>query len=79
VSIQEAIRTAEYDMVSDLLGPEYRVVYQQHPEADGQSAAIASRWPITNVSELEQRVTDRVDLEMPHRPDPPPPHLSAAV
>src|SRR4051812_8860268 len=61
VSFQEAIKTPDYDMVSDLLGPEFGVVYQEHPEPDGQSGAIASRWPITRLGELEQRVTPRVD------------------
>jgi len=61
VSFQESIKTSDYDMAGDLLGPAYRVVYQERPEADGQSAAIASRWPVTAVWELEQRVSDRVD------------------
>src|SRR4051812_39948463 len=61
VSFQEAIKTAGYDMASDLLGPEFQVVYQEHPEPDGQTGAIASRWPILRLGELEQRVTQRVD------------------
>jgi endonuclease/exonuclease/phosphatase family metal-dependent hydrolase len=61
VSFVEAIKTPEYEMVPDLLGSDYQVVYQKNPEPDGQTAAIASRWPILRVSELEQRVTPRVD------------------
>jgi endonuclease/exonuclease/phosphatase family metal-dependent hydrolase len=61
VSLQEAIRTDGYDMVADLLGAGYHVAYQRQPEADGQSAALASRWPLKKVHELEQRLTARID------------------
>jgi endonuclease/exonuclease/phosphatase family metal-dependent hydrolase len=61
ISFQEAIKTTSYDQVRDLVPPDYHVVYQKTPEPDGQSAAIASRWPIRAVHELEQRVTPRVD------------------
>jgi endonuclease/exonuclease/phosphatase family metal-dependent hydrolase len=60
VSFQESVRTAAYDMVADLLGSDYHVAYQQHPEADGQSAAVASRWPLEQVDEVDQRVTTRI-------------------
>ena len=42
ISIQEAVRTSDYDMVADLLGSDYHVAYQEHPETDGQSAAVAT-------------------------------------
>ena len=61
VSFQEAIKTDEYDMVADLLGSEYHIVYQRHPESDGQSAVIASRWPLEKVDEIDQRVSGRID------------------
>jgi endonuclease/exonuclease/phosphatase family metal-dependent hydrolase len=61
ISFQEAIKTSSYDQVSDLVGSGYHIVYQQNPEPDGQSAAIASRWPIRSVHELDQHVTPRVD------------------
>jgi endonuclease/exonuclease/phosphatase family metal-dependent hydrolase len=61
VSFQEVVNTPDYDMVRDLMGPGYEVVYQERPEADGQAAAIASRWPLVGTAELEQRVTERVD------------------
>jgi endonuclease/exonuclease/phosphatase family metal-dependent hydrolase len=60
ISIQEAVRTTDYDMLADLLGSDYHVAYQQHPETDGQSAAVASRWPLDKVHEVEQRVTTRI-------------------
>jgi endonuclease/exonuclease/phosphatase family metal-dependent hydrolase len=59
VSFQEAITTADYDMVVDLLGTEYQIVYQASPEPDGQSAAIASRWPIESLYEVDLHVTPR--------------------
>jgi endonuclease/exonuclease/phosphatase family metal-dependent hydrolase len=60
ISMQEAVRTSDYDMVADLLGSDYHIAYQQHPESDGQSAAVASRWPFDRVHEVEQRVTTRI-------------------
>jgi endonuclease/exonuclease/phosphatase family metal-dependent hydrolase len=47
-------------MVADLLAPGYHVVYQRDPEKDGQSAAIASRWPLERVHEVDQRVSRRI-------------------
>jgi endonuclease/exonuclease/phosphatase family metal-dependent hydrolase len=61
ISFQEAIKTSEYDQVRDLVGAEYHVAYQKRPESDGQSAAIASRWPIRSVHEVDTHVTPRVD------------------
>ena len=60
ISIQEAVRTTAYDMVADVLGSDYHVAYQHQPEADGQSAAVASRWPLEKVHEVDQRVTARI-------------------
>ena len=61
ISVQEAIKTADYDQVIDVLGPEYHVAYQRTPEPDGQSAAIASRFPFADVREIDLHVTPRVD------------------
>jgi endonuclease/exonuclease/phosphatase family metal-dependent hydrolase len=59
VAFIEAIRTAEYDQVIDLLGPGYHVVHQAAREADGQGATIASRWPVTRSHEVDLQVTPR--------------------
>src|SRR5256714_2063017 len=59
VSFQEAIKNRDHDTVADLLGSGYNVVYHQHPEPDGQSGAIASRWPIESVTEVDLHVTPR--------------------
>jgi endonuclease/exonuclease/phosphatase family metal-dependent hydrolase len=61
VSLQEAIKTADVDTAADVLGKGFNVVFQSHPEPNGQTAAIASRWPITAVHELDQHVTERID------------------
>src|SRR5438094_2130824 len=61
VSFQEAIKTPDVDSAVDLLGSGFNGVFQSHPEPDGQTAAIASRWPITAVHELDQHVTERID------------------
>ena len=61
VSFQEVIRTGEYAMVEDLLGPQYQVVYQREPEPDGQSAAIATRWPVLDIHEIDQHLSARIN------------------
>ena len=43
VSLQEAIKTPDVDSAADVLGKGFNVVFQSHPEPDGQTAAIASR------------------------------------
>ena len=59
VSFQEAIKSRDHDTARDLLGEGYHVVYQQDPEPDGQSGAIASRWPFQSVTEVDLHVTPR--------------------
>lgn len=59
VAFQEAITTDSYDQTRDLLGPEFHVVHQSERERDGQGIAIASRWPIDAIHELDLNVTDR--------------------
>jgi hypothetical protein len=56
VSFVEPIKTDDYDMVTDILGPGYHVAYQKDREAhrqdgseDGQGVSIASRWPLGEV------------------------------
>jgi endonuclease/exonuclease/phosphatase family metal-dependent hydrolase len=58
-AFQEAVRTEEYDQVADLLGPEYHVVHQARPEPDGAGIAVASRWPVSQVREVDLHVTPR--------------------
>jgi endonuclease/exonuclease/phosphatase family metal-dependent hydrolase len=56
-AFQEAIKTDEYDQVADLLGPEYHIVHQSEPEPDGAGIAVASRWPVGEVREIDLHVT----------------------
>src|SRR4051812_36204730 len=56
IAFQEAIKDDQCDMLRDLLGPEYHVVYQTGQEDNGQRAAVASRWPLEEVREVEQQV-----------------------
>lgn len=58
-AFQEAVKTDEYDQVADLLGPEYRVVHQTEKEPDGSCIAVASRWPLGEVREVDLHVTPR--------------------
>lgn len=59
VAFVEAIVTAEYDQVEDLLGSEFHVAHQEGREPDGQGASIASRWPLRDVTEVDLNVTPR--------------------
>jgi endonuclease/exonuclease/phosphatase family metal-dependent hydrolase len=59
VAFIEAIKTDEYDQARDVLGDGYHLAYQAAPEPDGQSVAIASRWPISAVHEVDLNVTPR--------------------
>jgi endonuclease/exonuclease/phosphatase family metal-dependent hydrolase len=59
IALQEAIRTDDYDQVIDLLGAEYHIIHSQEREPDGRGVAIASRWPISEIGELDLNVTPR--------------------
>lgn len=66
VGFQESIVNAEYDQVRDLLGPRYSIVHQSNREPGeppdverGQGFSLASRWPLTNLHELDLHVTPR--------------------
>jgi endonuclease/exonuclease/phosphatase family metal-dependent hydrolase len=66
VGFQESIVNEDYDQVLDLLGPEYHIVHQTNREPGeppdvepGQGFSIASRWPLTDVHELDLHVTPR--------------------
>jgi endonuclease/exonuclease/phosphatase family metal-dependent hydrolase len=62
VALQETARGPGYDHAADLLGPDYRIVWHSARSADGVGAALASRWPFGEVSEIDLHVTPRVDL-----------------
>jgi endonuclease/exonuclease/phosphatase family metal-dependent hydrolase len=62
VALQETVQGAGHDLVQDLLGPAYAVVHHSRRSGDGVGAALASRWPVGAVHEVDLRVTERVDL-----------------
>jgi endonuclease/exonuclease/phosphatase family metal-dependent hydrolase len=55
----EPVKTDAYDQVEDLLGDGYEIVYQARRHPEGVGGAIASRWPIRRVHELDLRVSER--------------------
>jgi endonuclease/exonuclease/phosphatase family metal-dependent hydrolase len=60
IAFIEAIKTAEYDQVADLLGEGFHIAHQTEREPDGQGASIASRWPLGELHEVDQQLTPRV-------------------
>lgn len=58
VTLQETIRTDTYDQAGDILGEGYRIVHQEAREPTGQGISTASRWPVGEVIELDQRTSD---------------------
>jgi endonuclease/exonuclease/phosphatase family metal-dependent hydrolase len=60
IAFQEAFKTDDRDSVSEVLGPDYRVVHQSRGLiGDGNCAAIASRWPLGAVEEIDLHLTPR--------------------
>jgi endonuclease/exonuclease/phosphatase family metal-dependent hydrolase len=59
VALQETAWGNGYDQAADLLGPEFRVARHSGRSADGVGAAMASRWPLGTVQEVDLHVTER--------------------
>lgn len=59
VAFQEEIRTGDYDQTRDVLGDDYTIVRSEARETDGQGIAIACRWPIADVREIDLDVGPR--------------------
>jgi endonuclease/exonuclease/phosphatase family metal-dependent hydrolase len=60
IGFQEAYKTADRDTVREIVDPEYHVVHQTTGLiGDGNCAAIASRWPVKSVHELDQQLGER--------------------
>jgi endonuclease/exonuclease/phosphatase family metal-dependent hydrolase len=60
VAFQETVKTDEHDTAAELVGGGYHVVHQTIGLlGDGNCAAIASRWPVRRVDELDQHLTPR--------------------
>lgn len=58
IALQEVTR----DGLPALPGDDYHVVHHSRRSSDGVGAALASRWPVRAVREVDLHVTDRVDL-----------------
>ena len=60
IAFQEAYKTRERDTVREILDPELHVVHQSSGLLhDGNCAAIATRWPVLEVIELDQQLSPR--------------------
>lgn len=59
VAFQEVVLTDAYDQAHELLGDEYRYTQQGSRESDGRGIAIASRWPLGGIRDLELHLTPR--------------------
>jgi len=60
IAFQEAYLTADRDTVREILDPELHVAHQTGGLlGDGNCAAIASRWPLLDVTELDQQLGPR--------------------
>src|SRR3954453_16751720 len=55
----EAVKTDDYDLVEDLLGHGYEIVYEPQLDRQGVGIALASRWPVERGTEIDLAVTER--------------------
>jgi endonuclease/exonuclease/phosphatase family metal-dependent hydrolase len=60
VALQEVVKTGQADTARDLLDPRYHLAHQQSGLVpDGTCIAIASRWPIGRIDEVDHQPTRR--------------------
>jgi endonuclease/exonuclease/phosphatase family metal-dependent hydrolase len=59
VALQEVVRNDNHDAVHDLLGPGWYAAWNSRRTPDGLGTALASRWPIDDVRELDEHVSER--------------------
>ncbi len=60
IAFQEAFKQDEHETAAEILARDYHVHHQTTGLlGDGQCAAIASRWPLRDVRELDQQLTPR--------------------
>lgn len=58
-SLQETTLVDGYDQVRDLFGADVHIVHSDERGPDGVGISIVSRWSITDVQELDLKVTPR--------------------
>ncbi|HEU5157334.1 MAG TPA: endonuclease/exonuclease/phosphatase family protein [Streptosporangiaceae bacterium] len=59
VALQEVVRDDDHDTVRDLLGEGWQVVWNSRHAPGGTGAALASRWPIGDIREVDEPVSAR--------------------
>lgn len=59
IALQETMLTDEDDQARQILGDRYHLVHSTAREPGGEGIAIASRWPIMAMRELDLKVTPR--------------------
>jgi endonuclease/exonuclease/phosphatase family metal-dependent hydrolase len=60
IAFQEVFKTADDDTAAEVLEAGYHLYHQRTGLlGDGNGAAIASRWPLNDVEELDQQLTPR--------------------
>lgn len=59
VGFAESVRTDAYDQAADLLGTKFVVAHSKARDQNGMGISIGSRWPLTEVHELDLNVTPR--------------------
>ena len=60
IAFQEAVKTEQDDTVVELVGTERHIAYQTTGLlGDGNCSAIASRWPLADVQEVDLQLTPR--------------------
>lgn len=59
ITFQETVVSGDDDQVSETLADGYHVAHSRERGEDGVGIAIASRWPIQNVTELDLNLTPR--------------------
>lgn len=58
-TLQETTLVEGYDQIRDLFGDDVHIVHSDERGPDGVGISIVSRWPITDVQELDLKVTPR--------------------
>lgn len=61
IALQETELTADYDQAADVLGDRCQIVNSRARLPGSWGAAIASRWPIRHIHELDQAVSPRAE------------------
>jgi endonuclease/exonuclease/phosphatase family metal-dependent hydrolase len=60
VALQETITLDGYDQAADVFGPDFQIVHQSVGLiGDGNGIAIASRWPVGEVQDVDLHLTKR--------------------